>query len=153
MVRRSLLFFSSVFGLACAAPWPQDIDFALAEAIPDPVYSEAVGVTAQVITYDTAAIPASAAPQTTANTVDTSAAVVLTTDAASNQKCDACAAQSVQPSDYGPIPSPDTPSAFVSYSSFAAAATKATVPSEYTQQFSNLQASDQAQTYRRAEHW
>lgn len=141
---RSLLFLSSVIGIACAAPRPQDIDFALAEALPDPTYSEAVGVTAQVITYDITAVLSSAAAQITASVVDSAAAVVLTTDAASNHKRDACAAQSVQPSGYGPVPSPDTPSAFVSYSSFAAAATKAAVPSGYTQQFSNLQASNNA---------
>lgn len=140
----SLLYFSSVIGLACAAPRPQDIDFALADALPDPIYSEAVDVTAQVVTYDASAVLSSAAPQITATVVDTAAAVIATTDALSNLKRDACAAQQAQPLGHGPVPSPDTPSAFLSYSSFAAAATEAPVPSGYTQQFSNLQASSGA---------
>lgn len=141
---RSLLLLSSIIGLGCAAPRPQDIDFALADALPDPTFTEAVGVTAQVVTYDTSAILSSAAPQITATSVNTDAAVIASTDAANNQKRDACAAQSAQPSGYGPVPSPDTPSAFTSYSSFVAAATGAPVPSGYTQAFSNLQASNNA---------
>ncbi|KEQ68814.1 hypothetical protein M436DRAFT_16524, partial [Aureobasidium namibiae CBS 147.97] len=133
--------------LACAAPRPQDINFSLADALPDPTYSEAVGVTAQVITYDASAVLSSAASQITASVADTAAAVVATTDAPSNQKRDACAAQQAQPSGYGPVPAPDTPSAFLSYSSFVAAATGAPVPSGYTQQFSNLQASSGAYGY------
>jgi hypothetical protein len=141
---RSLLFFSGVLGLVCAAPRPQDIDFELAEALPDLVYSEAVGVTAQVITYDASAVFSSAAAQITATVVKIDGAVIATGDAASNQKRDACAAQHAQPSGFGPVPSPDTASAFLSYSSFKAAATGASVPSGYKQQFSNLQASNQA---------
>jgi hypothetical protein len=140
----SLILFSSVIGLACAAPRPQNIDFSLADALPDPTFSIAVGVTAQVVTYDASAILSSAASQITATVVNTAAAVIATTDAASNQKRDACSAQPAQPSGYGPVPSPDTPSAFLSYSSFAAAATGAPVPSGYTQEFSNLQASNNA---------
>jgi hypothetical protein len=81
---RLLLFLSSVLGLACAAPRPQDIDFELAESLPDLVYSEAIGVTAQVITYDASAVLPSAAAQITATVVNTDGAVIATTDAASN---------------------------------------------------------------------
>jgi hypothetical protein len=110
---RSLLFFSGVLGLVCAAPRPQDIDFELAEALPDLVYSEAVGVTAQVITYDASAVFSSAAAQITATVVKIDGAVIATGDAASNQKRDACAAQQAQPLGFGPVPSPDTASAFL----------------------------------------
>lgn len=141
---RFLLFLSSVLGLACAAPRPQDIDFELAKSLPDLVYSEAIGVTAQVITYDASTVLPSAAAQITATVVNTDGAVIATTDAASNQKRDACAAQPAQPSGFGAVPTPDTASAFQSYSSFKAAATGASTPPGYTRQFSNLQASNQA---------
>jgi hypothetical protein len=58
---RLLSVFNVFVGLVCAAPRPQDIDFELAESLPDLVYSEAIGVTAQVITYDASAVLSSAA--------------------------------------------------------------------------------------------
>lgn len=47
----------------------------------------------------------------------------------------------------GPVPSPDTSSAFLSYQPFTDAAKNATTPSNYTQAFSNLHASTTAKTY------
>lgn len=89
---RSLLFFSNIIGLACAAPRPQDIDLSLAEALPEPTYSEAVSVAAQVVTYNISTVLSSATARITASMVDTAVAVVHTTDAAPNQNRDACAA-------------------------------------------------------------
>jgi hypothetical protein len=141
---RLLSVFPAFVGLVCAAPRPQDIDFELAESLPDLVYSEAIGVTAQVITYDASAVLSSAAAQITATEVNTDGVGIATANAVSNHKRDACAAQSAQPSGFGPVPMPDTASAFLSYSSFRAAATGASTPGGYIKQFSNLQASNQA---------
>lgn len=47
----------------------------------------------------------------------------------------------------GPVPSPDTSSAFLSFQPFADAAKNATTPSNYTAAFTNLHASSTAKTY------
>ncbi|KAF1927211.1 uncharacterized protein M421DRAFT_44610, partial [Didymella exigua CBS 183.55] len=47
----------------------------------------------------------------------------------------------------GPVPSPDTSSAFLSYQPFADAAKSATTPTNYTAAFTNLHASTTAKTY------
>jgi hypothetical protein len=52
-----------------------------------------------------------------------------------------------QPTGNGPVPSPDNASNFVSYSSFAAAASSASAPSGYTKVFTNLQGSNNALGY------
>jgi hypothetical protein len=52
-----------------------------------------------------------------------------------------------QPTGAGPVPSPDTASAFMALSAFAATASAAPVPSGYTQTFKNLQGSSQAYGY------
>lgn len=131
----------TILGLTHAAPAPQDIDFSLAYAVPNPTYSEAVGVTAQSITYNSETVYASAASQVTASVSDTSAAVIVSTDAASNEKRTACPAQ---PTGYGPIPSPDSASAFAAFTSFASIASAAPTPSGYSQEFVNLNGSNNA---------
>lgn len=135
---RSSLLSSGLFlaGCALAAPRPQDIDFALADAIPNPTYA----TTQSVVTYDASAILESAMPQITS--LDTSDA--LTTGVAKMIKRGACA---TQPAGAGPVPSPDSASAFVSYSSFSSQATSAPVPAGYSQTFKNLQASNNAYGY------
>lgn len=52
-----------------------------------------------------------------------------------------------QPAGAGPVPSPDTASAFLSYADFAAQASAAPVPSGYSLAFSNLAASSSAYGY------
>ena len=52
-----------------------------------------------------------------------------------------------QPLGAGPVPSPDTPEAFLAYADFAAAAADAPVPAGYYQTFSNLNASTSAYGY------
>ncbi|KAF3033252.1 hypothetical protein E8E12_002607 [Didymella heteroderae] len=47
----------------------------------------------------------------------------------------------------GPVPSPDTSSAFLSFQPFADAAKNATTPTNYTAAFTNLHASTTAKTY------
>lgn len=140
---RSSIIFSAIVALVRAAPAPapapapQDIDFDLAYAAPEPTYAVATGATAQIVTYDASSIYQSAVAQITATTDDsapTAAAAIEKRDAA-------CAAQ---PMGHGPIPSPDTASAFAVFPSFAALASAAPVPSGYTQTYSNLNSSSNA---------
>jgi hypothetical protein len=135
---RSSLLNSGLFlaGCALAAPRPQDIDFALADAIPNPTYA----TTQSVVTYDASAILQSAMPQITS----LDATDALTTGVARRVKRAACASQ---PSGAGPVPSPDSALAFGSYSSFSSMASSAPVPSGYSQTFQNLQASNNAYGY------
>lgn len=134
---RSFILTSVVLSIAAAAPAPapQDIDFDLAYALPNPSYTTAAGATAQIVTYNPSSILASAQSQITAAQTDASDA----TSTAALEKRTACAPQ---PSGYGPVPSPDTPSAFSSYSVFASAASAAPTPNGYSQTFKNLQGSN-----------
>ncbi|KAI5273791.1 hypothetical protein E4T47_03005 [Aureobasidium subglaciale] len=52
-----------------------------------------------------------------------------------------------QPTGYGPIPSPDNASMFVSFAAFAAVASSAPIPSGYTNVFTNRQGSNNALGY------
>jgi hypothetical protein len=136
---RSFILASAIAALVAAAPAPQDIDFDLAYALPNPTFTEALGVTAQVVTYNPTTILSAAASQITASNTNT--AVVATSDAPSNQKRAACAAL---PAGFGPTPSIDSPSAFSTYGAFADAANAAFPPSGYVQQFVNLKGSNNA---------
>lgn len=129
----------AAIGFVAAAPAPQDIDFDLAYALPNPTFTEAVGATAQVVTYNPTTILSAAAAQITASNTNTD--VPAATTSLSNQKRGACSAQ---PLGAGPIPSPDTASAFAAYAPFAQAATGASPPSGYVQQFVNLNGSNNA---------
>lgn len=148
------LAFASV---AYSAPRPQDIDFSLAYALPDPSYSTAVGTaTAQSVSYDSATVYDAALAQITATTTDTAVvastdAPATTTDPADAGSTDApqkrSASCSPQPIGYGPVPSPDTASAFTAYPLFASIASAAPTPSGYTQEFVNAQGSSNAYGY------
>ncbi|KAI6859842.1 glycoside hydrolase [Hortaea werneckii] len=135
---RSMLFQLGLAGLAFAAPAPvpQDIDFDLAYQLPNPTYT----TTMSQVTYDATTILQAAVAQITSSATDNSAAA----PSADKVKRAACASQ---PAGAGPVPSPDTASAFQSYSAFASAAAGASPPSGYSQTFSNLQASNNAYGY------
>lgn len=138
---RVALLVSPVIGLVAALPAPQDIDFDLAYALPNPTFTEAVGVTAQTVSYNPTTVYAAAADQVTSSVSDWTAEATAT-DAPSNVKrAAACASE---PAGSGPIPSPDTASNFLSFASFSSAAVSAPTPSGYVQQFSNLQAANNA---------
>lgn len=136
-----LWLLSAAYGLTAAAPRPQNIEFSLAYALPNPSYSEAVGATAQVVTYNPTTVYSAAVAQITSTVSDVSGADAATTDAPVKRQATSCAPQ---PTGYGPVPSPDSPSAFVSFSSFAAAASAAPTPSGYTLEFENLSGSSNA---------
>lgn len=136
---RSLLLTAALAGLSMANPVPQDIDLDMVIAAPDPTFTESVGATAQVVTYDTATIIA-AATSVTSVTVDTVAPA--STDAAAGlAKRGNCAAQPAGATG-APTVTADTPSAFVSNTRFASVASAAATPSGYDQTFVNLNASN-----------
>ncbi|TKA23705.1 hypothetical protein B0A50_06541 [Salinomyces thailandicus] len=133
-----VIFTYTLLGLSAAvpAPVPQDIDFDLADQLPDPTYT----TTLSQVTYDATSILQDAIPQITASASQDG----LATGVAEKVKRAACAAQ---PTGAGPVPSPDTVSAFLSYSAFGAAATGAPTPSGYSRTFQNLQGSNNAYGY------
>ncbi|THX10655.1 hypothetical protein D6D13_05246 [Aureobasidium pullulans] len=132
--------------LAAALPAPQEIDFDMILAAPDPTYSEAVGVTAQTITYNSAAIVAEATASISSVSVDandvlSATAVVQAKRAAASNICQAQAAGATSVPTY----SPDSPAQFAKESYFpSVASASAAAPSGYTQAFVNMQASSSA---------
>lgn len=142
---RSFLLTSGLAALAAAAPAPvpQDIEFDLVYALPNPTYTIAADVTAQAVTYTPEAIYTEALPQITAT--DDADAMPDATGAPNNKR--AAASCTALPSGYGPVPNPDTVAAFKAVPDFANNALQAATPSGYTQAFSNLNASNNAYGY------
>ncbi|THW66062.1 hypothetical protein D6D20_01557 [Aureobasidium pullulans] len=135
--------------LVAALPAPQEIDFDMVLAAPDPTYSEAVGVTAQTITYNSAAMVAEATASISSVSVDASdvlsaTAVVQAKRAAASNVCQAQAAGATS----APTYSPDSAAQFAKESYFpSVASASAAAPSGYTQAFVNMQASSSAFSY------
>lgn len=102
----------------------------VAEAGPPPSPSIATNVPSQTVVFNAAAVESSAAAQQTSNP--------------SKVKRNAC---DPQQAGAGPVPSPDTDSAFVSYSAFASAASAAPTPSGYINTFKNFKAMNNALGY------
>lgn len=149
-MRPSTLFASGLVCLVAAAPAPrpQDINFDLAYALPDPTYSVNSDATAQTVTYTPSAIYASALPQiTSTNSVDTLAMTSDATNVVKRAPATAAPSCTALPAGHGPIPSPDTPSAFLGDSDLADAANNAQTPSGYTLSFQNFNASNNAYGY------
>ncbi|KAG9550478.1 hypothetical protein KCU71_g15764, partial [Aureobasidium melanogenum] len=127
--------------LAAALPAPQDINIDMVIAAPDPTYTESLGLTAQVVTYDTTAIAAAATAAVSSVSVavtdvlDGTAVVSATPTAASNDKRElgargaACTALPTGVASYAL--SVDTASAFRANGSYASIASNAPVPSGY----------------------
>jgi hypothetical protein len=95
------------------------------------------------VTYDATAILQSAMPQITSLITDDTVIIEGSVDKM-KRAATACAPQ---PTGAGPIPSPDTASAFLDYAVFKSAASSAPVPIRYSQMFTNLQASNNAYGY------
>lgn len=134
---RSILSLPILLGLAAAnpvpAPVPQDINFDLVYALPNPTYTTATDATAQIVTYDATSVLEAAVAQITATlTGDDSAGLVKRT---------ACAPQPAGATG-APTLTSDTPAAFTNNAQFASLASTAPVPSGYSQMFKNLQASN-----------
>ena len=130
--------------LAAALPAPQEIDIELLLAVPDPTVTQAIGVSAQTVSYDAESLAA----QATAAATSVSIAVSDVASPTAVEKSDACAPQltGVTQSGYA-VTATDNPSAFLANPAFAAAATNAPIPSGYTSAFQNLNASSSAYGY------
>lgn len=132
-VLASTLAATGLYRAAVADGTTSEPQFDLAmidEAGPPPSPSIAVNVPAQTIVYDAVAVESSAAAQQTADP--------------SKVKRNAC---DPQQAGAGPVPSPDTDSAFVSYSAFASAASAAPTPLGYVNTFKNFNAMNNALGY------
>ncbi|RDW75475.1 hypothetical protein BP6252_06617 [Coleophoma cylindrospora] len=141
---RSFLVAAAVMAAVSASPMPQDIDFDMVIAAPNPVITGApIGVTEQSVTYDAASASAVVVAAVSAAATNTDAAV---TDAARMVKRTACAPQPTGATG-APAVSTDTPSAFLANPAFASLASAAPVPSGYALSFTNLQASNNAYGY------
>lgn len=131
---------AALFALTGASPVPQDIDLDAVIAAPDPTFTQVLGATAQVVTYNTESLVAQATSVTSV-TVTAGASADDGDVAARLAKRTACA---VQPSGAtgAPTVSTDTPAAFTNNAAFASLASNAPVPSGYGQTFQNLKGSN-----------
>lgn len=140
---------------AAPHPRPQGIDLDVVQAAPQPtdvvVPSTTIG---EVVNFDSESAMSAVIASVISGEDD---AVVDISDSTSDPIPDtilerraaleartACATQIVG---YGPVPSPDTPAAFSSYSAYASAALNAPTPSGYTSIYTNLNASNNAPAY------
>lgn len=140
-MRFSLALPALLIGFASALPAPQDIDLDLVVDTPDPSYTLAVGVTAQVVTYDATALAAQATEAVSSVEIDVSDVASSTIKAKHKFKRAACATQPVGATG-APTVSTDTPSAFASNAGFSSVAAAAPTPSGYTNTFTNMNASN-----------
>lgn len=129
--------------IAAAKPmaYPQmlDLDAILAQG---PPASASIATTAGVITVDPTSLASAAAASVTASPLPQT----LITTAVDN-KLKRQAACTPLPTGAGPVPTPDTASAFLSYSVFSSIASAAPTPSGYAQSFVNLNAENNAYAY------
>lgn len=136
--------------LAAALPRPQDIDFDLVLAAPDPTFTQEVGVTAQTITIDPQALIASATAAISSVSVD--AGDVLSSTAVAQAKR-AAAATTCVPQPAGATSAPtyaaadDNAANFLANTYYASVASAAPTPSGYSQSFLNKQASNNAYVF------
>lgn len=141
---RSYLLASAIAALVLASPVPQTLDFDLIDTVDTPAsVTVPFDITSQNVTYDAAAAASAVKSSVVAgdDSIDLSDSTSDVNSTATIAKRDTCATQAAGS---GPVPSPDTASAFLAYSAFASAATSAPTPSGYTQAFSNLNASNSA---------
>lgn len=135
---------------ALPAPQPQDIDLSMVAAAPDPTYSEAIGVAAQTVTYDTSSLIASASAAASSVSVAVSDVLSETAVASAPAKraINTPTTCAVQPTGAPNVPTyaraDDTAANFLANTYYSTAANGATTPSGYTLAFSNMQASSGA---------
>lgn len=139
------MLVTAAAALAFASPVPQSLDFDLIDTVDTPAnVTIPTDITAQNVTYDATAAASAVVSSVVIgdNSVDLSDSTsAVANSTATLVKRGTCATQAAGS---GPVPSPDTASAFLAYSAFASAATSAPTPSGYTQAFSNLNASNNA---------
>lgn len=140
--------------LACYAnampkpmPLPQGFDFgAIADLPPPPTYTMSVGVTAQVVKINTAAIIKSAVQAVTTDPIVDPARKVKRQDTTATSPtvsatANSCVGGTAQPTGSGALTTPDTPDAFLANPAYSDAATGATTPAGYKLMFQNLNGS------------
>jgi len=132
---------------ALPAPAPQEIDLSMVLDTPDPTFSQAVGLAAQTVTYDTAALMTSATAAISSVSVEISDVLsqtaVVAKRAAASSTCSSQPAGATSAPLY-PDSNTDTVSNFLANSYYASIAAAAPVPANYTQAFVAQQASSAA---------
>ncbi|KAI5204516.1 hypothetical protein E4T39_03608 [Aureobasidium subglaciale] len=133
--------------LAAAMPRPQEIDFDVVMAAPDPTFTEAVGVTAQSITINTDALIASATAAISSVAVDITDVLSATAIVQAKRAAATCVTQAPGATSV-PDFSGDTAAQFLAENYFSSVASaNAAAPSGYTQAFVNKQAANNAFGY------
>ena len=133
-----------LLGSAISSPMPQGMELGVLQALPSPsTYTVAIGVAAQTVSIDQASIIASVVSVLTENPTATTLGLQKRTPVATS----VCHNGKSQPTGAGPVPSPDSVSAFLAYPAFSSAATSAPTPSGYALAFQNLRASNNAYNY------
>ncbi|KAG9605809.1 hypothetical protein KCU77_g801, partial [Aureobasidium melanogenum] len=136
--------------LVAALPRPQDIDLDMVLAAPDPTFSQAVGVAAQTVTYDTASLIAEATAAVSSVSVGVSD-VLSQTAIATNAKRAAATTCAPQPAGATSAPTyaadADNAANFLANTYYASVASNAPIPTGYTQAFVAQQASNNAFGY------
>lgn len=123
----------------------QKIEFALADAMPDPTYSSAIGLPSQTVPYDAKAAVASVVAEIKEGELAASDGTDKFKPRGLERRTDGdCHAL---PLGEGPSVTPDTAEAFASWPAFAAAANGAPTPAGYINTFKNLNASNNAFGY------
>lgn len=141
---RSAFFLSAAAALTLASPVPQELDLSIVDIVETPSNVTVPSNTEElIISYDSdaAALAVQTAVVTGESDINVSNSTTNSTSSASLEKRGTCASQATGS---GPVPSPDTASAFLSHAAFASAASAAATPSGYTQAFKNLNASNSA---------
>jgi len=132
--------------------YPQQLDLAALIAQGPPA-TATIATTAGIITMDpsslaseaAASITASPLPQTLLDAALEKRSTFATTSSTSS--VNACATRPAQPTGAGPVPSPDTASAFLANAAISSIAVNAPTPSGYVSAFTNLQAENNAYGY------
>ena len=133
MLRLQQVAIAAMIGLTAANPLPQDIDFDLAYALPEPTYI----TTMTSVAYNPSAILESALSQIT-STVEAQTATTTAVIAKRDAACQPVPTGSAN----GPTILPDTVDDFAASKDLASSALSATIPGGYTRMFSNLNASN-----------
>lgn len=122
-----------------ASPIAQGMDLAVAAALPPaPSYTEATGVTAQIVTINPTSLIASALATITDTPLSSAASDPVKRHASVSA---VCSGGSPQPSGYGPVSRPDTAAAFAANPVYGRTAKRASTPEGFTEVFTNLNAS------------
>ncbi|GJC87398.1 hypothetical protein ColLi_10236 [Colletotrichum liriopes] len=145
---RSALILAAVTGLTIATPVaPRDttaqdgIDLSVFDAEPKPTkIGPAVGVSSEEPTYDTAKAQADAAQDAVDNPVVSAKSDLVA-------RTSTCTNPNQEPDGYGPVPSPDTYSSFISWTALDDISSQAVVPQGYSLSFQGKKASVEGPGY------